>query len=123
MTHKCIQMSTDLLEEVPHLGVFDLESLQLLVDSLVSLQLFKSGPLTVQVGAEEGTPHTQTDRQTGRQAGRQRQRENVLCAMKRPYGISVCLEALIRSYHFTFGFKNPLPYRRKASLDATLLWQ
>lgn len=48
--------------------MFDLESLQLLMDPLVSLQLLQSGPLTVHVGAErenggsamdikEDTPH------------------------------------------------------------------
>jgi hypothetical protein len=52
-----------LLEEVPHLGVLDLESLELLVDPFVPLQLFKSGPFTVQVGAKRGTEgETQKER-------------------------------------------------------------
>ena len=43
-----------LLEEVPHLGVLDLEPLELLVNPFVPLQLFQSGPFTVQVGANRG---------------------------------------------------------------------
>lgn len=38
-----------LLKEVPHLRVFGLEPLDLLMDPLIFLQLLQTGPLTVQV--------------------------------------------------------------------------
>ena len=47
-----------LLEEGPHLSIFGLEPLELLMDPLVSLQLHQRGPLTVHVGAERNTEGT-----------------------------------------------------------------
>ena len=44
-------LSTHLLEEESHLGLFGLEPLELLVDPLIPLQLLQGGPLTVEVRA------------------------------------------------------------------------
>lgn len=50
-------IKTNLLEEGPHLRLFSLKSLQLLVDPLVPLKLFQSGPFTVHVRARSNVVH------------------------------------------------------------------